>query len=78
MTMTWNAEENAYRLQGLYRENSTTGNMINICSGIKDWNACDYIDYNLQEYCEFGALCWKQVERHDCCRIVEVEKAVRK
>lgn len=60
-------EENANRLERYNRNHKKQPAMVNICLARANWNACDYIDYNKQEYCAQGAECWKQDARHNCC-----------
>lgn len=69
--------KNELNAQELKRYNDThkaRKNIDNICNGRANWNSCDYIDFNLQEYNNNGCLCWKQDGKHNCCRLVEVIK----
>jgi hypothetical protein len=65
-------EQNALDLKKYFDTHSRRKNTENICNGISNWNACDYIDYNQQEYSNNGCLCWKQDGKHSCCHCSEV------
>jgi hypothetical protein len=70
--LTWDTEENAQILRKKYETQVQRKGTLNICSGKAKWNACDYIDYNLQDYNDtYGCLCWKQDGKHDCCHCTE-------
>lgn len=68
-----NSEENADKLEQYNRTQKARKNKLNICYGRAHWNACDYIDYNKQNYCEQGCLCWKQDGKHNCCHCTEID-----
>jgi hypothetical protein len=64
-------EINAQRLRQYYDTHKKRKQIENICNGRSNWNSCDYVDYNLQDYSNIGCLCWKQDGQHKCCRLVE-------
>jgi len=69
----WDKENNAEQLQKYNRLYRKRKNKINICNARAKWNACDYIDFDKQEYGELGCECWKQDASHKCCHCVELQ-----
>jgi hypothetical protein len=65
-------EINAQNLKRYFETHNSRKNKENICNGIANWNSCDYIDYNFQQYSANGCLCWKQDEQHNCVRLTEI------
>lgn len=52
---------NAERLRRYYETHEERKTKINICTRRANWNACHYIDFNMQDYDEqHGCKCWKQ------------------
>ena len=63
MTDTANAE----RLREYYLTHKPRQRVKNICTGVKNWNGCDYCDI----YSGAGLECWKQDGKHYCVRVRE-------
>ncbi len=64
--------ENAERLKIYNDTHKTRKNIVNICTGKRNWNGCDYCDI----YSGSGLECWKQDGKHNCVRCQEREKSV--
>lgn len=60
---------NAEKLRKYYLTHKQRKNKVNICSGIPNWNGCDYCDV----YSGAGLPCWKQTGKHNCIRCKENE-----
>lgn len=74
----YDTEEVANTLHRQYLSQKHRKNIVNICNGTANWNACDFIDYNLQDYNEeYGKLCWQQEHDHNCVHCVKMVKRDR-
>ena len=66
-------QANAERLRHYYDTHQQRKNKINICAGRANWNACHFIDFNMQDYdAQHGCKCWKQDGAHFCVRCSEI------
>lgn len=59
--------ENAEQLRKYYLTHEQRKNSVNICTGRRNWNVCDYGDV----YAGAGLPCWKQDGKHWCARCSE-------
>lgn len=66
MTETMNAE----KLRDYYLTHPARKSVVNICTGRRNWNVCDYGDI----YAGAGLECWKQDGKHRCIRCTEKER----
>lgn len=77
LTETYDVNKKEYYADNQERYNRThkaREHKENICNARANWNSCDYLDFNKQEYSKNGCLCWKQDGKHTCCHCVEVTK----
>lgn len=69
-----NPEQNAEMMARYYHTRKKRAGVVNICTGRQHWNACDYIDFGMQEFGEHGCECWKQDSEHKCVRLIEIKE----
>ena len=60
---------NAERLRGYFLSHKQRENIINVCRARPNWDGCDYCDL----YSGSGLPCWKQDDKHNCCKLEEVK-----
>ena len=60
---------NAERLRSYFLSHKQRENIINVCRARPNWDGCDYCDL----YSGSGLPCWKQDDKHNCCKLEEVK-----
>lgn len=64
---------NAERLRAEYLTRTARKNVVNICTGRRNWNVCDYGDV----YAGAGCECWKQDGPHNCIHCMQMKREER-
>lgn len=64
---------NAERLRSYFLSHKQRENIINVCRARPNWDGCDYCDL----YSGSGLPCWKQDDKHNCCKLEEVKTKTR-